>query len=195
MLESFLLAFLPLFVAIDAPGVIPLFLSLTEGINKPEKQKLVRDATLAALVVSLVFLVIGNALFTFLGITQDDFRIGGGLILLVLAITDLMGGDESERRNPKSKVGVVPIGIPLIMGPGALTTIMIVSNTAGFLFTFISIVLNLLIVWVLFSQSHWIIRLMGEGATKAFAKVAALFLAAIAVMMIRVGIQNIISGG
>jgi multiple antibiotic resistance protein len=193
-MENFLLAFIPLLVAIDAPGVIPLFLSLTEGLSVQKKRKLVTEATLTAFVVSVVFLVLGNMLFSFLGITQDDFRIGGGIILLILAITDLLFPDDDTSRQPgtNASVGVVPIGIPLIIGPGALTTIIVIQNSQGYWMAFISIALNLAIVWVLFSNSHHVVKIMGEGGTKAFAKVAALFLAAIAVMMIRVGITNIL---
>jgi multiple antibiotic resistance protein len=80
----------------------------------------------------------------------------------------------------------------LIMGPGALTTIIMVTDIHGYLLTTASIVLNLAIVWFLFTQSKWIVRVIGDGGTRAFAKVASLFLAAIAVMMIRVGILNIL---
>ncbi|MGE3974494.1 MAG: MarC family protein [Bdellovibrionales bacterium] len=194
MLESFLLAFIPLLVAIDAPGIIPLFLSLTEGLSIHEKKKLVRQATAAAFIVSVVFCITGNIVFSVLGITQDDFRIGGGIILLILAITDLLFPDDDTSRQPgttKLNIGIVPIGIPLIIGPGALTTIIVTQNIHGYWLTLISIALNLAIVWVLFTYSHFIVKIIGEGGTKAFAKVAALFLAAIAVMMIRVGITNI----
>jgi multiple antibiotic resistance protein len=196
MLETFLLAFIPLLVAIDAPGVIPLFLSLTDGMSAQEKRKLVTSATLAAFFVAVVFLVAGNMLFSFLGITEDDFRIGGGIILLILAITDLLFPDDDTSRKPgaDTSVGIVPIGIPLIIGPGALTTIIVIQNSYGYGLTFLSITLNLAIVWFLFTHSHHVLKIMGAGGTKAFAKIAALFLAAIAVMMIRVGVTNIISG-
>lgn len=75
---SLLLSFIPLFVAIDVLGVVPIFLSLTDGIDPRKKRKLVTEATLTALVLSAVFLFGGRFIFTFLGITEDDFRVGGG---------------------------------------------------------------------------------------------------------------------
>ncbi len=193
MMEVFLLAFIPLFVAIDALGIIPIFLSFTRGMSDIEKRRLVTHATLTALILALVIMVLGKIIFNFLGITEDDFRIGGGLVLLILAIRDLLDNDDDVSRDPKAQVGIVPIGVPLIMGPGALTTIIMVTDTHGYSFAFASIVLNLAIVWILFSQSKWIVKVIGDGGTKAFAKVASLFLAAIAVMMIRVGITNFLN--
>jgi len=190
MFESFLLAFIPLFVAIDALGIVPLYLSFTRNMPDFEKRKLVTQATLTAFSVALVIMILGKLIFQLLGITSDDFRVGGGIVLLILAIRDLIEGGENESRNPNAEVGVVPIGVPLIMGPGGLTTIIMITDSQGYWMAFSAIVINLAIVWILFTQSKWIVRVIGDGGTKAFAKVAALFLAAIAVMMIRVGITN-----
>jgi multiple antibiotic resistance protein len=88
-METFLLAFIPLFVAIDVLGVLPLYVALTAGMDEPQKKKLVIQATLTAFTVSLVFLVAGKLVFSFLGITESDFRVGGGVVLLVLAVKDL----------------------------------------------------------------------------------------------------------
>jgi multiple antibiotic resistance protein len=189
--NDLLMAFIPLFVAIDVPGLVPLFLSLTTGMTLKVKRRLIVEATLTAGAVALVFLVLGKLIFRFLGITENDFRIGGGLVLIVLAITDLLFSSD-EKKESNSSVGVVPIGIPLIMGPAALTSIIIIVDAYGYWISMISLALNLLIVWVVFRNSDVVIRLMGEGGARAFAKVASLFMVAIAVMMIRVGIQNIL---
>lgn len=191
-MREFLLSFIPLFVGIDVFSVVPLFISLTENMEEKEKNKLVSRACLTALVISLIFLAAGKALFVFLGITEDDFRIGGGLVLLVIAITDLMGNQEESRRTPDVNIGVVPIGIPLIMGPAALTSVLINVEAHGSWLTLLALLANLGIVWVVFRNSHLVIKVMGRGGAKAFAKVSALFLAGIAVMMIRVGVLNIL---
>lgn len=186
-MQNFLLAFIPLFVAIDVFGALPLFLSLTEGIEEQQRKKLVVEATITAFAISIVFLVTGKLLFSFLGITESDFRVGGGVVLLVLAVTDLLVFRENKR-DPEASAGVVPIGIPLIMGPAALTTIIILVDSYGYAWTVASLLVNMLIVWVVFSQAQRIHRLMGQAGSRAVAKVAALFLAGIAVMMIRSGI-------
>lgn len=191
--NSLLLSFIPLFVAIDVLGVVPIFLSLTEGITQQQRRTLITEATLTALAVSVVFLFGGRLIFNFLGITENDFRVGGGIVLLVLAVSDLLFSDF-RLRTPQSSVGIVPIGIPLIIGPAALTTIMILVDSFGVAATIISLFLNLLVVWIVFRYSELIMKLIGEGGAKAVAKVAALFMAAIAVMMIRVGLSGMIKG-
>ncbi len=190
-LEIFLLSFIPLFVAIDIIGTVPIYLAFTNDLSQKEKRKLVVEAVLAAFIIGVVFLVAGKLILNFLGITIDDFRIAGGVILLILSINDILFSGE-ERRTPGTKIGIVPLGIPLIIGPAALTTIMILIDQYGFLVTIFSMVLNFIIVWLVLYYSDFIIKIMGEGGTKAFAKIASLFLAAIAVMMIRVGISNAI---
>ena len=190
-LHNLLMAFIPIFVAIDVFGAIPVFISLTQGIDPKAKKRLVVEATLTAGGVALVFLISGKLIFSFLGITENDFRIGGGIVLLVLSVYELLFAKDSPR-DPGTSVGVVPIGIPLIMGPAALTSIIIVVDNYGYWMSMISLLLNLLIVWIVFRHSEFMMKVMGVAGSRAFAKVASLFMAAIAVMMIRVGVQNIL---
>ena len=188
---AFLLAFLPLFVAIDVIGVLPVYVGITSGLANEERQKLVAQATLTAFAVSVLFLAAGQALFSVLGITENDFRVGGGIVLLVLAVHDLLFSHDVERA-PGPTLGVVPLGIPLIMGPAALTTIIVLVNAYGFWITLAALLVNLAIVWFVFARARTITRFLGEAGSKAVAKVAALFLAAIAVMMIRSGIEGMV---
>lgn len=191
-MTQILLAFIPLFVAIDAPGVLPLFLSLSKGLSTTERNRLINQATLTAFGIAVVFVAAGKMIFNFIGITESDFRIAGGLVLLILAIQDLLFSDVETGRSVAGDIGIVPIGIPLIMGPAALTTIIISNDTHGIAITLFAVLLNLIIVWLLFRHSPIILKFIGEGGAKAFAKVASLFLAAIAIMMIRVGVLEIL---
>lgn len=192
MLGTFLLAFIPLFVAIDVLGLLPLFVSMTSDLSEKKRRALILQATLTALAVSVAFLFLGKALFHFLGITVNDFRIGGGVVLLVLSVRDLLFPDDGSRVTGKDAgdVGVVPIGIPLIIGPAVLTTILILVDSLGSTTTILALAVNLVLVWIAFRQSQLIVRLLGVSGAKGFAKVASLFLAAIAVMMIRMGISD-----
>ena len=104
-LNSLIYSFIPLFVAIDVLGVVPLFLSLTEGMNRTQRHRLITQATLTALAVSVVFMFGGRLIFNFLGITENDFRVGGGIVLLVLAVSDLLFPIQSSdilNRQPAS---------------------------------------------------------------------------------------------
>jgi multiple antibiotic resistance protein len=195
--ENFLLTFIPLFVAIDAPGTLPLFIGLTQSLPEKVKRKLTVQAVLTALSIALVVMVAGKSLFSFLGITISDFRIAGGIILLLLAVKDLTqsGVDESKQPADPSSIGIVPLGIPLIIGPGSLTTILILGETYGWILTTLSILLNLAVAFLIFYFSGALERFIGPNGAKAIAKIASLLLAAIAVMMIRVGIQDIVTSG
>jgi multiple antibiotic resistance protein len=188
--EIFLLSFIPLFVAIDIIGTAPLFLGYTQDISHAERKKLIIEAIVAAFIVANIFLLGGKLVLEFLGITIDDFRIAGGIILLIISVSDIMSSSE-VRRNPGTNIGVVPLGIPLIMGPAALTTILILRDNYGYVATILSMVLNFIIVLLVLYNANKLVKLIGNGGSKAFAKIASLFLAAIAVMMIRVGVINI----
>lgn len=190
MVDQFLRAFIPLFVAFNMIGVVPLFISLTEGMKRQDRARLISQATMTAFIVACLFMLAGTMLFSFLGITVHDFRVGGGLVLLVLSISDLLFSVIDKRRSPDQTVGVVPIGVPLIMGPAALTTLLVVIHDAGYLLAAISLLLNLLLVWFAFRNANILIRVLGEGGAKAFAKVMQLFLTAIAIKMIRSGIEG-----
>jgi multiple antibiotic resistance protein len=191
--EIILLAFIPLLVAFDAVGIVPMYLGLTSGISDQGKKKLVLNATMTAFIICVLFLFIGNAVIKFLGITVNDFRIAGGLILLIISISDLLFYESRIRGVKQEDIGVVPIGIPLIAGPAVLTTILISRDAFGIYITVISLLINLIIMYLCLANAGFIKKIMGEAGSKAFAKVASLFLAAIAVMMIRTGLTNTIN--
>lgn len=196
-LDPFLLAFIPLFVAIDVPGILPLFVGLTQGMAAADRNKLALQAILAALVLALLIAFTGGVIFKALGITLNDLKVGGGILLLVLSINDILFSDL-QRRNPKDEadytVGVVPLGIPLVMGPSAITTIMVSKGDpdVGLWYTIAAMVANLLIVYLTFRVGPRILTFLGAATTKALAKVISLFLTAIAVAMIRSGISGML---
>jgi multiple antibiotic resistance protein len=183
--------FIPLFVAIDVTALLPIFMVLTGNMAADEVKTVIRQSIVTALVISLVFVAIGEAIFKIIGITVDDFKIAGGLILLVLAILELMR-EREEVHLAKDTVGVVPIGVPLIAGPAAITTLIVLIDHYGIAPTVISLILNLFIVWFAFSRAQQIVGLFGRKGIDAISKVIALLLAAIAVMMIRLGIENVL---
>jgi multiple antibiotic resistance protein len=194
--DLFLAVFIPLFVAIDVFGILPIFISWSDNISVSARKRIITEATLTALGISVIFLFAGTVIFNFLGITESDFRIAGGLLLLVLAIKDLaLPQPEASRsiESGESTIGIVPLGIPLIMGPAALTTVLISSKSHGNLYTLIALLVNLTIVWWVFQKSDWFLKFLSKSGSKAVAKVMALFLAAIAIMMIRVGVQQILT--
>lgn len=192
-MELFLAAFIPLFVAIDAPGILPAFLSVTNDLSSIQRKKITNQAVITAFVISVFFIFLGKIVFQFLGISISDFKIAGGALLLVFAINDVLF-DVGERRKggESSTVGVVPIGTPLIIGPAALTTMLLTADKAGFAITMISLVLNIGIVWLFFYNSEKVIKVITKSGATAIGKVFAIFLAAIGIALIRSGIIEII---
>jgi len=189
MIRNIFLTFIPLFVAVDAFGVLPIFVSLTEGLNKKEKNRIVIQSIWTALVVAVVFVLVGKLIFRFLGITIADFMIAGGAILFCISITDIINPTKT-RRIPADNLGSVPLGIPLIVGPAVLTTSLVLESQYGLSATIISILLNILIASAVFRQSHHLIKFLGDAGSKALSKVMSLLLGAIAVMLIRHGIEQ-----
>jgi len=183
--------FIPLFVATNIFMLVPIFISLTREMAKLKKKVVIRDSILTAIIVSFLFMALGEFIFSILGITSDDFKIAGGIVLLVFAVRDLVHSGE-ERMKPDIKVGVVPIGVPLIVGPAVLTNILLLADHYGAVPTLIALVLNLFIVWITLINAERIINVVGKGGIIGIAKVMALLLASIAIMMIRIGVVNII---
>lgn len=192
-MEVFLTAFIPLFVAIDAPGILPAFLSVTNNLSSIQRKKITNQAVITAVAISIFFIFLGKIIFKFLGISVSDFKIAGGTLLLIFAINDVLF-DAGERRKTgeDATVGVVPIGTPLIIGPAALTTLLLLADNTGYTWTMISLLLNLAIVWVVFYNSEKVIKIITKSGAVAIGKVFAIFLAAIGVALIRSGVIEII---
>ncbi len=190
-LKNLPMTFIPIFVAMDVFAVLPVFISVTSDIAEDHKKIIVKQSIITALAVSLAFVAVGEAVFSILGITVDDFKIAGGLVLLVIAVLDLIRY-SGERRKIEDTIGVVPIGVPLIVGPAVLTTLIVLNDHYGVAPTIMSLILNLIIVWASFVQAEKIIRLIGKNGIVALSKVMAILLASIAVMMIRLGVENLV---
>jgi multiple antibiotic resistance protein len=192
MFAEFMLAFIPIFVAVDAIGLLPIFVSLTDGIDRSTKNKVIVQSVITASCLAFGFIIAGKAVFKFLGITMEDFMIAGGAILFCIAILDLLTHNKVERRAA-SELAAVPIGTPLMVGPAVLTTSLITIDQHGIPLTIFAVLVNIMIAGLIFVFSDGLIRVLGKAGANALSKVFSLFLAAIAVMMIRRGVLAIIT--
>lgn len=195
-MKTFWLCFVPLFVAVDAVGVLPAFLSMTEGLERTRVRRVVWQSVVTATVVALLFLLIGQGVFRLLGISVQDFMIAGGSLLFVHSLRDLFvtGETAREKMDPES-LGVVPLGVPLISGPAVLTTLLLLLNEHGPVPAAAALVVNVALAGALFAAAEYVHRLLGKAGSRAASKLASLLLAAIAVMMIRKGIMQLIVQG
>lgn len=194
LINQFSLAFIPLFVAMEPIGVLPIYVSMTRQMGKHERSGVLFYSILTATAITLAFLVVGKAVFLLLGITISDFQIAGGLILLSVSISDIVQASRGKPElAPTMGVGIVPIGTPLIAGPAAVTTILMLEDLYGFAVTVSALIANLAITWFVLLWSDTIIKYIGENGARGISKVISLLLTAIAVMMIRRGIQGLLA--
>ena len=192
-LNDFLLCFIPIMVAMDAPGVLPVFLGMTHHLKKQERKAVIRQSIVTAFLVTVGFVLVGRWVFIALGILIEDFMIAGGVVLLIIATSDIVRAGE-KMTTAGTGLGAVPLGTPLIAGPAVLTTALVLQGSQGYVLVLLSLVANLLIAWIVLAQSDRIIRVVGINGSRAFAKVASLILAAFAVKMIRTGIMKLVEG-
>lgn len=193
MLQKLLLSFIPLFIAVDALGNMPFFISLTSGMSKRQRRTALNESVSVACLLAVIFMLVGKWVLRIMNITVSDFKIAGGILLLVISIKLLLLGKNkfSTTGSEKHSVGIFPLATPLITGPAVLTTTLILLDAFGALITLISIVVNMLVVWLVFTASQPIFRFIGQAGSRAFSKISDILLAAIAVMFIRKGIIEI----
>ncbi len=192
-----------IFAIVNPIGNIPLFNAVTEGYTPELKRKIIIKTCLVTFGVLTGFGIFGQYVFLVYGITIPAFKIAGGILLFSVAFSMMQGqrsrAKMSEEENldamSKEDIGVVPLGIPLFAGPGAITTVMIYisyATRANDLFdltsVFVSIIATTLISYVLLTYSQRIFERMGRGGALAFSRIMGLLLAAVAVSFVMSGI-------
>ena len=193
LLGLFLGLVVPIFVAMDPLGALPLILAWTANLEAVERRRQLRDALVTALVLGLLFIVAGSWLLEVLGVTVSDFLIAGGLVLLVLAISDIVvgGGHEARGSTGRPDFGAVPIGTPILAGPATLATLLVQVERYGFTWTALALLFNLVVAWWLFRRAEAVTQLLGRNGLRAASKVVSLLLAAIAIKLIREGLTSV----
>lgn len=183
---KFVIAFIPIFVAIDAIGMVAIFIGLGANIEAKRRQQEALLGIGTALAISVGFMFLGKLIFQALGITVADFQVAGGIILLAFAVRDLLdvGG---EKRPTTEAFGIVPLGMPLIAGPALLTALLVLVDSVGTIYTLTSLIVNLVIVAVVFCYADRLTQWMGKQGINGISKLVSLLLAAIAVSLIRRG--------
>ena len=186
--QQFLLTFVPLFIVLDDVGTLPFVLSLSDGCTPKERTKMIRSATITAAIVGFFFLFLGKFILNLMGISVGSFAIGGGVVLMVLAINFTVSG-RSVDAEKEEMVAVVPIGTPLTVGPATIATLLLLSTQFPLYWVVISFVVNIALVWVIFSSGSFFMKFLGKGGIRAVSKVSSLLLAAIAVNMVIKGLN------
>ncbi|WP_245320738.1 MarC family protein [Methanofollis sp. W23] len=184
-------AFATLFIILDPLLSIPIFVGLTEGCRPEEKAQQAWLAVRVAGVILTVFLLFGLTIFDLLGISPASFKVAGGILLLILGMQVALGVEFPHDLKAKQNIAGVLIGTPLLCGPGAITTITLLSTKCGIPITAAALVLCLAVTWLILRYAADILRILGETVTDIMGRVLGMFLAAIAVKLIAEGVTGL----
>lgn len=185
-------SFISLFIVVDPFGNIPIFIGLTEKMSKEKRKKIFNTATATGFILLLAFALAGREILNIFGITLESFMIAGGILLLMIAMRLLVGGEWRERGVSPESIGAVPIAVPLLVGPGAITTTIINLQSFGILITIFSVILVFTIVWLILRFIEPIYRVLGRSGSVVIARVMALLIAAIAIQYIIEGLKMLL---
>lgn len=184
-------AVIALFVVIDPIGNIPIFIALTKKLEKEEHKAVSKTAILTAGILLVIFGVAGSQILQLFGITIFSFMIAGGILLFIIAIELLTYGEWRFASSVKGETGVVPIAFPLLAGPGAITAVIILYQTSGFLINVLSIIIVITITYIILRLVNPIYKVLGNRGSMVVSRVFAVIIAAIAVEYIVEGIKNL----
>ena len=202
---SFLItAFVALFVVIDPIGLTPLFVALTTGMSSQKRRRIAIRATLVATGILLVFSILGENILTFIGISMPAFRIAGGILLFLTAL-DMLFERRTRRREDQAEEeveddpSVFPLAIPLIAGPGAIATVILLvgqtDGTAGY-FAVLGVLAGVLaLVFMMFLSAPVLERLLGKTGITVVTRLLGMLLAALSVQFVLDGLKGFGLGG
>lgn len=199
-LALFTTTFLTLFVIMDPPGTVPVFLALTSTMTAKQRKRAARQAVLVAGGVILSFLLFGQAILDFLGISVPALQASGGLLLLLVAMDLLTGKAEEPEASGKVNVALVPLGTPLLAGPGAIVASMLAiqssdGSKAGWIAIIAAVVAVHISLYLAMRFAGVIHRVLRDGGTILVTRIAGLLLAAIATQLIADAIKAFVQGG
>ncbi|MCD6537010.1 MarC family protein [Candidatus Bathyarchaeota archaeon] len=184
-------AVISLFIIVDPLGNLPILVSLTENMNREERKRTFQVATATGIILLLFFALLGEQILILFRISMQSFMIAGGILLLLIAMRMLLTGSWNGGENSQESVGVVPIAIPLLVGPGAITTTILNIRLFGVAITVASVLIVFSIVWLTLRFIDQIHRLLGRSGSLIISRVMALIIAAIAVEYILEGIYGL----
>ena len=195
MFEVFSQIFISFLVIMNPFTTAVYFLGISKGFTVNEKGDAINSATAIAGVTLFVFLLIGPLLLSLLGVSISSFQVAGGIILLLISINFMLGNLIEGRHEPVSKdASIMIIGVPLITGPGVLTTTMMMVEAYGRMQTLVAAALALAVTWLALKLSEPIRHVLGEKGMEISSRIMGLLLAAIAVEFIKKGVLSIMHG-
>jgi multiple antibiotic resistance protein len=198
-LQLFLSVFVTLMVIMNPPGAVPIFLGLTATLTHRQRDIAARRAALVALGVIAAFAVFGQQILTYLHISLAALQGAGGLLLLLVALQLLVGQESGVNSDAGVNVAMVPLGTPILAGPGAIVATMLAVREAngigGFLAVAGGLLSAILIVWLFLRFAGQVHRVLRDSGTMLVTRIAGLLLSAIAVQMIANSVRAFVATG
>ena len=200
-LQFALVTFASVLFIVDPIAVVPTYLVITQGQSSGQRKITARRACVAAGLILVIFALAGGRIFGLFGITMPAFRIAGGLILWLVAM-DMLHGNRSTQEGvaeitegqAKEDVAVTPLAMPMLAGPGAISTVMVLSGqartTSQTVTVYVSIALTLLISWITLRLAERLVKRMGQTGIRVMTRIMGLLLAAIAVQFVITGVRE-----
>ncbi|MBT3902945.1 MAG: MarC family protein [Pelagibacteraceae bacterium] len=201
MYEIYLQSFVLYFVVIDPFGTTTIFMSLTQHQNSHEKMKSAFEGVLTATIILIFFSLVGNFLLTYLNISLGAFKIAGGIILFIISL-EMLFDKRQERKekdieNVSNNIAIFPLAIPLLSGPAAITSVIVIVSQFGDNFTYqligttslLSVMLLTLILFLIVSKSQ---QFINKKVTNVFSRVISIILAGLSVQYIVDGVVSLI---
>jgi multiple antibiotic resistance protein len=205
----FIQALVGVFVIVNPFGNVPLFISLTGKMNSIERRAAIVKSMVIATAILLVFALIGQTLFGLLHVTLSSLRIAGGFLLLAIAFDMLMGRSPASKIDPNEEreaVAVTPMATPLLAGPGAMSTVMILMNEAHVaalqeglgglqetelkVWIIVALLISMAGAFIVLINSEWVYRIIKKDGSRVLTKIMGIVLATIAIEMIVSGLHQ-----
>src|SRR5437660_3066361 len=201
--------FIAIFAIVNPIGAMTFFVVLTRSYPPIVKKRVIEKAVLAATVTLLIFAFVGNNIFLFFGTSIPAFRIAGGILLFSIAFSMMQGersrtqltAQDRQEALEREAIGIVPLGIPMLAGPGAITTVIVLMaeatspalDTVRIVVILASILVTMAVAWLMLTYADRIFHRVGRMGAYAISRIMGLILAAIAVQFVILGIQGAIA--
>ena len=186
-------AAIALFIIVDPFGNIPIFMGITGNLPDDQRKKVYNTAVLVGFALLLIFAFTGQEIFSLFGLSIYSFEVAGGILLLIIAIRILITGSMHENVESPESLGAVPIAMPLLVGPGAITTTILDLQAYGILIALIAVLIVLSLTWVILRYINNVYNFLGKTGSIVIARVMALLIAAIAVQYILTGVAHFVA--
>ena len=204
MAFEFLIVFIPMFIVIDPFGVMPIYLVLTKSMTPEQRSETLKYAITFGASLLVAFALLGKVILDYLSVSIDALRIAGGLLLLVIGVMMLYEGDtprsrrkgaeepEEEPHEPED-VAFVPLGTPMLAGPGAISVVITLTGTADMSWVLLSLAAVMLVTTLMLWKVNLVFKVIGNAGTRALTRVMGLITSAYAVQMILDGITGYVA--